>query len=712
MVCCFGLVHFSQAQQLQVKLSPQLKQGAYHISCAGQSNGAIQSLVIGGKSPYTYQWNDNTTSANRTGLAAGTYILTVTDSNLVQAADTVILLEPQALTLSSQISTYPGGFAISQHGQSDGTIQMLVSGGVPPYTYAWNSGGNQAILSSVASGNYSCIVSDAAGCSNSANQSLNAPSQLSATVTIQQHISCYGNSDGAATVIVTGGVGPYKYRWFSSESDSITFSLPGGLQNVDINDKNGAEIRVSFEIIEPEEFLADIQIPIYPNGYEVSCNGCYNGVVTISGIGGTAPYSILWSDSVSAFSRTQLGGGKLAFKLSDSHGCEVRENLKLSEPERDDWSKSGNTGVNPSNQFIGTTDASPIAFKANNQEVMRIAENGNIGIGTNAPEYKFDVDGDVRLKQSLKLTSLPELTTSALSYEQENNFKAIVLGPDGDMYKISSPDVIRPYLSDQLCKVYLDGEMISYWKSLKGNPAIIHAGTSQCRPFVGIGTTTPQANLHVNGDSRTDNKTSARKAVFGNFDTFTEGNFKVSIPAFNMSSESGALEINHTTNHLNNYSFVNKVNQDFTKAIVVKHSTSDQENFIVYGDGTTIIGYDATNPIEPDKQTLLAVMGLIGARGVKVTVGNFPDYVFKEDYELMSLNELEAYLKEHKHLPGVMSETDVEVSKGAELGLLASQSLEKIEELYLYLIDLEKRVNLLEVENTKLHLKLSTTNTK
>jgi len=85
MVGCFGLIHFSQAQQPQVKLSPELKQGAYHISCAGQSNGAIQSLVIGGKAPYTYQWNDLATSVNRTALSAGTYILTVTDSNMVQA---------------------------------------------------------------------------------------------------------------------------------------------------------------------------------------------------------------------------------------------------------------------------------------------------------------------------------------------------------------------------------------------------------------------------------------------------------------------------------------------------------------------------------------------------------------------------------------------------------------------------------------------------
>jgi len=84
------------AQQLQVQLSPQIKQGGYHISCAGQSNGAIQTLVVGGKPPYTYLWNDAVTTANRSALAAGTYIITVTDS--LQA--TVILFGSRIIDLT------------------------------------------------------------------------------------------------------------------------------------------------------------------------------------------------------------------------------------------------------------------------------------------------------------------------------------------------------------------------------------------------------------------------------------------------------------------------------------------------------------------------------------------------------------------------------------------------------------------------------------
>ncbi|MDO8969160.1 MAG: hypothetical protein Q7U74_00640, partial [Saprospiraceae bacterium] len=77
------------------------------------------------------------------------------------------------------------------------------------------------------------------------------------------------------------------------------------------------------------------------------------------------------------------------------------------------------------------------------------------------------------------------------------------------------------------------------------------------------------------------------------------------------------------------------------------------------------------------------------------------DYVFEQDYELKSLAEVEHFIAQKKHLPGVVSAKEV-AENGLNLGEMQRAQMEKIEELYLHLIALEKRVNQLEVENAAL----------
>lgn len=99
----------------------------------------------------------------------------------------------------------------------------------------------------------------------------------------------------------------------------------------------------------------------------------------------------------------------------------------------------------------------------------------------------------------------------------------------------------------------------------------------------------------------------------------------------------------------------------------------------------------------------LAVEGKIGAREVQVTLTNpFPDYVFDSKYKLRSLFNLESYINENKHLPGVPSAAEVEKNGGVELGQMNAKLLEKVEELTLYIIEINKKVEKLEKENEAL----------
>lgn len=99
-----------------------------------------------------------------------------------------------------------------------------------------------------------------------------------------------------------------------------------------------------------------------------------------------------------------------------------------------------------------------------------------------------------------------------------------------------------------------------------------------------------------------------------------------------------------------------------------------------------------TGPLAVGNGFLCDAQGNLKVKHLKVTLTSWPDYVFSGNHTLMPLNELEAYVNEHNHLPGVPSAKEVE-ENGADLGEMNKALVEKVEELTLYIIDLQKQIN-------------------
>ena len=127
-------------------------------------------------------------------------------------------------------------------------------------------------------------------------------------------------------------------------------------------------------------------------------------------------------------------------------------------------------------------------------------------------------------------------------------------------------------------------------------------------------------------------------------------------------------------------------------------------NVMLCGDENGQVGIGIGNAANlPDPDYLLAVDGFAIMEEVMVQLsGSWPDYVFKEDYKLLSIDDLEKSIKANGHLPGMPSAEEVEEKGGIEIGNMQTKLLEKVEELSLYIIELNRKIEKLEAANATL----------
>ncbi|MBN2682870.1 MAG: PKD domain-containing protein [Bacteroidales bacterium] len=287
--------------------------------CNGQASGTATAAGAGGIAPYTYQWSGGTapTSQTNTGLAAGTYSVTVYDSNLCPSITSVTITEPTAINITTT-ATDENCF------QCNGAVATSVTGGTNPYSYAWSglaAGQTTPTASNLCSASYTVTVTDGNGCSAQATDVVTNIPAGTATISSFHNVSCNGLCDGDATVSIGGGTAPYSYIWSASagsQTGTNAINLCAGVHSVSVTDNVGCLVTVSVTITEPLVLTTTSTVT------DLNCFNVCEGSIVANPSGGTIPYSYQWDGMlITTPSATNLCAGSYTFTVTDNNGCSV-----------------------------------------------------------------------------------------------------------------------------------------------------------------------------------------------------------------------------------------------------------------------------------------------------------------------------------------------------------------------------------------------------
>ncbi len=299
-------------------------------TCNGGNDGAISVINIRyGSEPYQYSWDTGDTTAVISDIVSGRYKVTVTDANGCSVSRSVNLADRAALSLNYSID------ARDCSTDSEATINISGSGGVPSYEYF---SGDTAITSPLVvdgSGNYDITMKDALGCEYTKTISVtNSTETINVSANVSQP-ACGGSLSGAAEIIATGGSEPYQYYWNDGSFSKTRNNLdPGGYQ-VEVTDNNGCFSSTDFTV----EEAATVTNSINASGIEVQCSSGGN-ILTASSSGATTyTWEIIDNDNSWYIEESSLDTimyyagnetAKFIYSVMNDEGCLATDTLSIS----------------------------------------------------------------------------------------------------------------------------------------------------------------------------------------------------------------------------------------------------------------------------------------------------------------------------------------------------------------------------------------------
>ena len=325
------------------------------VACNGDTDGTLSWLTEGGLPPYNFVWanadgsvagsgqiGDYAETTTIPGLPAGTYSITLTDA-IFDTVFTTQIVEPTPLSATVQQT-----IDVSCFGACDATLEVVAAGGNGGYSYSWNNAGTNAFNNDLCAGLVTVTVTDAKGCTTTADFVIDQPAELLVTVESEQDVSCFGGNDGALRAVPNFPV--IDYAWSSGGNAATETDLSLGPVSVTVTDAAGCTAVASGFVDQPSAPLTVGVEPLRP----VTCAGDSDGALLAVPAGPFTTLQYQWSTGATGAEAANLAAGTYTVTVSSELGCTDTMTYVLSGPAPLSASARGSTLTCPEAAAGGT----------------------------------------------------------------------------------------------------------------------------------------------------------------------------------------------------------------------------------------------------------------------------------------------------------------------------------------------------------------------
>jgi uncharacterized repeat protein (TIGR01451 family) len=294
----------------------------------GAPSGSIDLTVTGGAAPYNFDWADIPGANNpedRSNLPVGTYFVIVVDANGCDIARSFTVSTSAQVPVFTFFATQ-----ISCNGAATGALDVVVTGGTPPYVFQWSNGATTQSINNLSVGSYSLTLTDAIGCTRVGTANILQPTSFG--VSINNNPLCDGTLN--ASVSIFGSTGSHTYNWSNGATTSSLTGVPSGVYAVTVTNSLGCTAVASGLLVSPPALNVFIDF----------CEG-----TTLTSVsGGAAPYTYQWNGPNGAISTQQNPtlpiGGPYTLVVTDINGCTTTTQVTVT-PNQDPCTKITGTVV-------------------------------------------------------------------------------------------------------------------------------------------------------------------------------------------------------------------------------------------------------------------------------------------------------------------------------------------------------------------------------
>lgn len=324
-------------------------------TCPDSCDGTLKALVSGATAPLTYEWSNAATADSIGNLCAALWSVTIADANQCVYVQTASVTSSAAPMFTQTVT---GADCMA----ANGTVAVASSGPGAPYQFLWDDGNAQtdSLATGLLVGTYNAQITDAAGCGFAVQVIIPDAGDLMLTGFNAQTVSCFGDNDGTAEMLVTGGTQPLTFSWNdnSMQTTQQATGLPPGNYSATVTDPNGCTDFDLVTIGEPLEL--SLSISTTPD------SGSAQGTATVTVFGGTPGFQFEWNDPANQTGAvaTGLTEGSYTVQATDTNGCVADETVAIALVSSAFQPAGLNSPIavwpNPSTDFIRLSNAATI----------------------------------------------------------------------------------------------------------------------------------------------------------------------------------------------------------------------------------------------------------------------------------------------------------------------------------------------------------------